>query len=434
MKKIFIGPIEVAGYYSNLEKGFKELGVSCDHITYYDHRFDYYKDESKVPLLIRITKFFNNKKKLNKSFIFKVLIALPGELFSVVWAIYAIFKYDIFIFTFGRSLIRFNIDMYFLKLLNKKVISNLNSGSDARPPYINGGYQDINSSSFSNIRLVASAKKIKKLIVRHEKLSTYIVGHSLSTSHFSSHKFINSTILGIPFQINDKILVNKSDKNIKIKENRFFRILHAPSDPKAKGTNNIKKAISNLLNKGYKIDLILIKNKTNAEVIEEIKQCDFVVDQTYSDFPLAGFATEAAYFGKPSVVGGYGLEYLKSLTPAESWPPSKICHPDKIENAIEDLLVNNIELISIGKAAQNFVRSKWNAIEVAKRYLRIIDDDIPDNWWVYPNEVFYIAGAGQSLNVTKKNIQSIIKKSGKKGLQLGHNAKLEKAFLKFSCS
>jgi glycosyltransferase involved in cell wall biosynthesis len=431
MKKIFIGPIEIAGYYSNLEKGLKELGISCDHITYYDHRFGYNKGEAKVPLLIRITKFFNNKKNADSSFISKVLIAFPGEFFSAAWAIYAIFKYDIFIFTFGRSLIRFNIDMYLLNILNKKVISNLSSGSEARPPYIDGGYQDINLSSYPNNIIVASAKKIKKIVVRHERLATYIVGHSLSTSHFSSNKFINSTILGIPFQIDNEIVVNKSNKST-IKANRFFRILHSPSNPKAKGTNIIKKAIENLLNKGYKIDLILIENKSNAEVIEEIKKCDFVVDQVYSDFPLAGFATEAAYFGKPAIVGGYGLEYLKSLTPAESWPPSKICHPDEIENMIEDLLLNNEELFSIGEAAQNFVRSKWNAIEVAKRYLRIIDDDIPDNWWVDPKEVFYIEGAGQSLNVTKSNIQNIIKKNGIKGLQLRHNPKLEEAFLKFS--
>ena len=335
MKKIFIGPSEIAGYYSNLEKGFKQLGLSCDFITYYDHRFGYKEDGAKPPLLIKITKFFNNKKKTNHSFFSKVFIVLLAEFFSFLWAISAIFKYDIFIFTYGRSLMKFNLDMYLLKILKKRVISNLNSGSEARPRYIDGCFQ--NSNKITN-KIVASIKNNKEIVIRHERLATYVVGHSLSTSHFSSHKFINSTILGIPFQIDNEIFTEKSNESI-TKAKRSFRVLHCPSDSKSKGTNIIKKSIENLLNKGYKIDLILIKNKSNTEVIKEIKLCDFVVDQLYSDFPLAGFATEAAYFGKPAIVGGYGLEYLKSLTPEESWPPSKICHPDEIENAIESFLL-----------------------------------------------------------------------------------------------
>ena len=69
----------------------------------------------------------------------------------------------------------------------------------------------------------------------------------------------------------------------------------------------------------------------------------FEIDQVYCDTPMAGFATEAAWFGKPAVVGGYGFDYLKTYVPEGMWPPSKTCHPDKIENAIESLIVNKVE-------------------------------------------------------------------------------------------
>ena len=40
-------------------------------------------------------------------------------------------------------------------------------------------------------------------------------------------------------------------------------------------------------------------------ILAELARCDFVIDQLYSDYPLPGLATEAAWFGKPTVVGGY---------------------------------------------------------------------------------------------------------------------------------
>ena len=95
-------------------------------------------------------------------------------------------------------------------------------------------------------------------------------------------------------------------------------------------------------------------------------------------------------------------------------------------------LLNNEELISIGEAAQNFVRSKWNPNEVAKRYIKLIDDDIPNSWWVNPYEIFYFEGIGQPRSVSVQNVKNLIKNYGKSSLQLTHNPKLERAFVEFS--
>jgi glycosyltransferase involved in cell wall biosynthesis len=318
-----------------------------------------------------------------------------------------------------------------LKALNKKVISNLSHGSEARPVYIDGAIQNIDNGLYPSLKqLNRIAKKSKNMVSRHEKFVSYIIGAPFSTSHFSQKKFINSFILGNPSLANNLVdsKFNLNNKN----PNESIRILHSPSHPIAKGTPIIQNAILNLKKKGYKIEFILIEGLPNSKVVEEIKKCDFVIDQIYSDTPMAGFATEAAIYGKPSVVGGYGFKYLKEIIPEEFFPPSKICLPHKIEEAIESLILDKKQRVFLGKAAQDFVREKRDSTEVARRYLRIIEDDIPENWWLHPNEVIYIEGAGQSLNVTKSNIQNIIKKNGIKGLQLRHNPKLEEAFLKFS--
>jgi len=424
--KIFIGPCEIAGYYKNLQKGFIQLGLNADYFTYFNSPFGY-SNNIKLPFLLKIVHFFNNHKRTSGNIIIKILLTLPAEVFSFIWGFYAIFKYDVFIFGFGVSLLRFNIDLYILKLLGKKVISNIAHGSEARPAYINGANQNKVTSKLPNLnKLLKLIKTSKNLVSRHEKLATFIIGAPFSTSHFSSQKFINSFMIGIPsLECNFKNF--ESERIIK----KSIRILHSPSHSIAKGTPEIKNAILNLQKKGYLIEFVLIKDMPNKKVIEEIKKCDFVIDQIYSDTPLAGFAAEAAFYGKPSVVGGYGFEYLKNFIPNDMFPPSKICHPDKIENAIESLIINNQERLLLGKAAQNFVLTKWNSLEVAKRYLRIIENDIPENWWLHPNEVIYIEGAGQSLNVTKNNIKNILKKKGINGLKLGNHKKREEAFLSF---
>jgi hypothetical protein len=154
----------------------------------------------------------------------------------------------------------------------------------------------------------------------------------------------------------------------------------------------------------------------------------------FSDTPLAGLASEAAFYGKPSIVGGYGFECLKKLIDEDSFPPSKTCHPEDIENSIERLILNKNERLYLGEKAQKFVTSKWNRKIVASRYLKIIKGEIPDKWWVNPYEIFYLEGYGLPKKNTIKNVKRLIENKGLKSLQLSHNKKLEKTFFDYSKS
>jgi hypothetical protein len=236
--------------------------------------------------------------------------------------------------------------------------------------------------------------------------------------------------LGLPFS--EKTDYRPSISVMLPTRHSSIRILHSPSHSAAKGSPLILNAIKSLRDKGYSIEFVLLHGKPNEEVMVEIQCCDFVVDQVYSDFPLAGFATEAAWFGKPAVVGGYAFDYLKTLVPEGMWPPSKTCHPDQIEQAIESLIVNPEERLRLGAEVQMFVRDKWNAAEVARRYLRIIEGDIPGEWWLDPHSVTYLEGAGQPIERTKENIRQMVEQFGVESLQLSHRPDLEQAFLNFA--
>ncbi len=431
--RVFVGPIEIAGYYSNLTRGFRSIGVDCDFYTFHHHPFNYGGETSK-PKILRLADWFNRFRGNSKRSIFmRFLLAIPGEILRHIWGLIAIFKYDVFIFGYGISLFRGNVDLILIHWLNKKIISNLGYGSECRPPYIDGFFMSKYRAKHSTNKICSSVVDLRKRQERHEKYATIVIGAPFSTSYFSRSLLLNWFALGIPINLNLPHSENLySEKIYKLENQKKIRILHSPSNPEAKGTELIKHTIEKLKNRGYELDFVLIQGKKFQEVLIEIKNCDFVIDQIYSDTPMAGFATEAAWFGKPAVVGGYGLELLREFVPEGMWPPSKICKPDNIEQAIEDLIINKDERENLGRDALRFVHEKWNAKEVAKRYLRIIEGDVPNEWIFDPNDVCYLEGACQPRERTKAIVREMVEKHGVESLQLSHRPDLEKAFLDFA--
>lgn len=429
--KILVGTTEVAGYYTYLSEGFRELGYICDYALLYDHPFKY-GGEIKISLLLLINKLRERKTKAN-SLAAKIFYLLLQELIKIFWVAYSILKYDVYVFGFGTSLIYRNIDLPLLWALRKRVISNLAHGSEARPPYIDGSYQS-KAGDIPKLQHIHRITKSKKRKVHlHQKYASVLIGAPFSTSHFIERPFINTFAIGLPFLPKSKS--TGSSLRAECSEgdgSRPIRILHSPSHPAAKGTPQIIQSIRNLQDKGYNIEFVLVHGRPNSEVLEEIARCDFVVDQIYSDTPMAGFATEAAWFGKPAVVGGYGLDRLRSFVPEGMWPPSLTCHPDGIERAIEFLITHPDVRIRLGKEAQRFVQEKWSAVEVARRYLRIIEGDIPDEWWFDPRQALYLEGFGQPVEQTRKMIRAMVEEYGKESLQLNHRPDLLSAFLEFA--
>lgn len=429
MSRIFIGPCEIAGYYLNLTKGLKALGEACDYVTFTTNPYMY---GGKMPGhgLVGLIKWINKTlaARQAKPLIFRMLLATLTKFLVAIYFCVCLVRYDVFIFGFGRSIFQNNMDIPILKFFGKKIIMNMAHGSELRPPYINGAHQAREGSMPPTVSLFQSLSfSYRQKNIFLEKYADYMIGAPFSSAHFSSAKFINTFSIGLPYEGPPPIASVNDDHAANV-----IRILHSPSHPAAKGSLLIREAIERLRGKGYNIDFRELRNRSNAEVLEEIQQCDFVVDQVYSDTPLAGFATEAAWFAKPAVVGGYGFEYLKQFVPQGMFPPSQICHPDHIESAIEELILNPDLRYKMGAEAQAFVRTQWSIEKVAMRFLRLVKGDIPDDWWLDPQEVIYMHGAGQHEAQTKENIRKMVEAYGVTSLQLSHRPDLEKAFLEFA--
>lgn len=431
-EKIYIGPTEVAGFYRNLTLGMRECGFDCDFITFDEHPFQY-GGESYVPILINVSQWLTRFSRKRSSLFLKALVGGVVEILNICWGVYAIFKYDVFIFSFGRSFSRLNLDLFLIKILRKKIIANVFHGSEARPPYINGANQDYNGGEPSIYYLRFLAWYISFRIRVIEKCATVIVGSPFSSSQYLSGRFVNYFFLGLPNSHCDDVGEN-SDFISKgfVGERSAVRILHSPSHPAAKGTPKILEAINNLRGKGYSIEFELIHGCSHDEVIREIKKCDFVVDQVYSDTPMAGFAAEAGWYGKPAIVCGYGFDYLKQFVPKMVYPPSKASKPDELERVMEYMIVDSLAREFLGRRAQRFVREKWGSKVVAERYIRIINEEIPGSWWIESESVNYLYGIGQSKGKSKETIRRLVAKFGVKSLMLSHRPKLEAELLEFA--
>ena len=423
---MFIGLKEIAGYYMNLAHGLREAGYIVTTVGGSAHPYKY-SISTERDILVKLYEYSARKyyTMTRRKLVKKTLLLIVFQVVKFLLFTWAIIKNDIFIFSFGNSFCSNSWDLFIFKLLGKRVISNIAHGSEARPPYIDGSYQTKDGTSLFSIEIFKKyANKMERNIRTIERWSDVILCWS-GNCHFLKRKFVNSFYIGIPWSFEDSW-------DLKINTCSSVRILHCPSHPAAKGSFKIRSAIEDLKCKGYDIVFIEIINRPHAEVLNELRKCDFVVDQLYSDSPMAGFATEAAWFCKPAVVGGYGWNVLLSHIPKEIIPPSEICHPDEIENAIEKLIINKEYRQSLGKKANEFVRSNWSRNKVSQKFICLITGNIPEHWYNNPEEIEYLYGSGLPENQIKIIVGKIVHKYGVKALRLSHRPKLEKAFLKFA--
>ena len=417
--KIFMGLIEVSGYYNNLKKAFDELGVESTFINFLDHPFKY--GEGDVNLWTRIIKFSIQKQYSTPRW------NLVGRLWWIAaqWIahtllfLWAFATHDAFIFGFKSTFFAFK-ELPLLKLFNKKIIYVFH-GTDGRPPYLGRAAQQ----SLPWEEILQQAKKMKAELDIIDRYADFIVDNPVTT-HFHERPIVIVQIIGVPLKSPD---VRGSPEPVSTAGR--IRILHCPSAPRLKGTPQIRQAICNLQAKGHPIDFIEIVDKPNVEVLKEMARCDFVVDQLNSDTPMSTIVTEAAFFGKATLIGLHTTDALES-SGAENFPLTHRCYgSETVESAIEKLIVDEAYRLEVGKQAQQFVRSQWTFKKVAERYVRLIEGDVPDHWMYDPKDLRYVYGWGPEDSI-KQAVRDLIEYGGVAALQLSDKPELEKRFIEFA--
>lgn len=428
VRRVFVGPVEIAGIASGLVQGLRECSVDAQVMLSTPHPFQY--GSEPVSWLIRVWQKIGAARTATprQRLLRKLLLAVAHDLWGGLVLARVLASFDAFIFIFGQTLTNSKFELWLLKRLGKKIVF-IYCGSDSRPPYIDGArYPGLVSDDLPKISTVLRiVRRCKRKIRLHEHYADYVI-NSPTTAHFLERRYINWFAMGIP-----RVLPNFLPGSTAVSAKPgMVRILHSPSNPLVKGTEAILSALDNLRKKGYLIDLIKIQGMPNEVVLRELAQCDFVVDQLYADTPLATFATEAAFFGKPAIVGGYFANTVADCLAAEDIPPSMFVLPDELESAIERLILDAELRRLLGERARQFVSTHWSLHGVARRYVQLLNDEVPDQWWCDPASVSYLEGCGLPRGRAKRLISLLVDRFGADALQLHDKPELEADFVKFA--
>lgn len=430
--RIFVGPKEIAGYFYRLHKGFEKIGLRSDYVIFDKTSFNY-SNFAKLPWLvdtgIKIKNRGRNHGKAKADLSrMQLLRMLPGLILIYTWGIYAVFKYDKFIFGFGQSLLPYNMDLPVIRALGKTSISVLGLGSESRAPYLNGALKSNNDGKMPSAgSLEKSTKRIKRLISRHERWSTHIVGYEGSSALLSSRRQLRIHRLGIPHALlEEKDLPQRDNTEI----GSSLSILHAPSRKNVKGTSEIKTAVEKLIEEGFDLKFCILENVENKRVLQELCKADLLVDEIYSDTPMATLATEAASVGVPSIVGGFGLPEIHSKLPLEFRPPVITCEPESLLETLRKACSDREYLKEVGALAKSYAEKNLNPSLVASRYLSVLQNEVPDHWYFDPLSEFPVLSFGLTKRERAYCVSNMIEEVGLKSLGLTQESKRAELLLR----
>ena len=422
MPRIFIGPTEIAGIAQCLHEGFREHGVVSEVILSVAHPFQYGEPTriwwQRIWQRLGAVRVGLGRDKLLRKGVSVLVHHFWGWLVLFV----ALQRFDAFIFLFGQTFTNSRLELWLLRLMRKKIVF-IYAGSESRPPCVDGGiYPGLADDPIpSAVTLLAATRRCKKRVVMQEKYADYIVC-SPATAHFLTREYINWFAMGLPKKLDSHPKPLGEISNL-------VKILHGPSNPLVKGSLVIQQTIQELIDEGHPIELIKLQGVTHARLLEELAHCDFVVDQIYSDTPMAALATEAAFFGKPSVVGGYFAAEIGGCLTTKQIAPSLFVEPSKLKSAIQFFIEYPEMRRDLGRKAQIFVRDQWSARAVAGRYLQLLNGKPDEAWWSDPYSIRYVAGCGLPLERAKRMVGTLLDTYGQESFQLSDKPELQAAFV-----
>lgn len=421
--KIFIGVHEIASYYLNLHRGFVALNVESSYACIGGQRFNYGIDElAKSKRVWAYYCAFKKHTQADGGRLRKLGFKVGKWIQKTRFIIWAVYNHDTFVFGFGTSLLPNNRDLFWLKLLKKKVIINMIHGSELRPMYLNGNNLDNNGKPINTKILIEGTKRLKERAQRMEKHANVLLAGP-HNCQFLTKPFINHYQIGLP------VYSEFFQKEIKSDHSKITKIVHAPSNPRPKGTYIIREVIRRLKERGYAIEYTEIINKPHEQVLIELEDADLILDQVYSDCPMAGLPTEGACCGTASLVAGLNLEYIDRFIPDDKKPPTFLCNSADLETKLQEVLSDQIKLKEVGFKAKEFVENVWGFEVVADRFLALIAKRIPDDWFLNPGEVNYINGYGMNEEEWHGMLSSCVAVAGYDGLFLENNPNLQREIL-----
>jgi hypothetical protein len=417
--RVMLGLVEVAGYYTGLQQGLRELGVEADLVTLNRHRLAYQGStpqprvaEALIAPARRLRECIGAARGVRRTALrcVELPVRAVSQLALMTWALC---RYDVFIVGFNASFLRTH-DLRLLRMFRKRIIA-VYHGSDSRAPYLDGFVaREADGRTLARLTCRVSAR-----VRRMERYADVIVCGPLST-HLHHRPVVVFQKLGIP--------VRDVPPAPPPSPSREVVVVHAPSDPEGKGTERIRAIIAALRDQGTSVRLEEIQGRPNAEVLTAIASADMVVDQLYSDTHLASLGVEAACLGRPTVVGTYDAAELSRIL-GEDAQAAVVCHPDEVADVVRSLCIDARARLARGEAAHNFVARQWQRRAIAERMLRLVRGDVPDSWLFDPHDLRAFHGVGLDADALRRRVAAVVRYGGPRALLMDDKPALLEAML-----
>lgn len=431
--RILVGPNDIAGIASRMAIALAAGGADVLFFNGHDHPFNpHLKESANLRRLLGGGVALASRWKGGRG-----LSRIAGEVLGRALKTLAFIKTCLWaqtcVMVGGKGFFSGGIEYRFLRLLGKRVI-HVFVGTSSRPRYQSGYAKSVVKDGVVNV------KELKRLASRTKRQAARIRGISRHASvvienplcgHFHERPFINWFKIGVPLEV--AALENKPRKTDATppRIEGKVRVLHCPSRPEIKGSTRIRAVIEKLVREGVPIEFRQITGVPHAQVLHEIALADFVVDQIYSDSPLAGFAAEASAFGKAAVVGGYGWKLFSDFLRPEEMPPTAVCHPDELETTVRALALDKTRRDDLGIGARKFLQTQWSEAAFAERFACVVSGNIPDEWLFAPESVRYLHGLGLEENEVRLMIGGLVEQFGPGALRVDHLPELRGQMVAF---
>lgn len=425
--KVFIGFADVAGFASRLGS---LLAKSGHEVVWINTAPNYLNPQTEKQEGVREIApwFFRFSKRLKDKF-YPLYFVLTPLLYVGKFAAYVsgLRQSEVMVFLGCGNLLPGYLDRQLGRATGRRTI-NVFLGSASRPVIMGGSGLHMAEKSDRQLRKLArKLRRQRRRVGEIAEICDEIVENPLC-SQFQPRECVDWFRLGFPS--GGELFEAAAGESLE-NESEVVTVLHGPSKPRIKGTDRIRQVIEKLSAEGLPIDYVEITGIPHAEVLKRIARCDFVIDELYSDSPLAGFASEAAWFSKPAVVGGYGWELLRKLPSGEWMAPSATCRPEELEETVRSLVTDRARREELGADAKRYADEFLGLPGFVDRFENVLNGEVPEEWYFDPREICYIHGLGQSEEDLRAGLKCYVDRFGVEGLCFDERTDLERALGEF---
>jgi hypothetical protein len=313
---------------------------------------------------------------------------------------------DALVYLFGRSLV-WGLDLRLARARGVRTVAVF-LGGDARPPWMDGDHVNADRVRWARVRL--RTRLVARRVRAMEELADVVVCHP-SYAHFLRRPFVNWLAVAMP-------VGPGPHRDVQDAEGRPVRVLHAPTRRIQKGTPEIEAAVARLQDSGLAVEYRTLSGLSSGEVRERLAEADVVVDQLWSDTFYAGLSSEAGVAGALPLVFGYPSDLLDPTADALGIPREHFAPPEQLDAQLHRAVTDAGWRERVAAEAASYLRSECAPARVAGRLVRVIDDQVPDEWWVDPGGVDYLDGYGMSHETAAARLRQFVGRYGERALQL----------------